>query len=216
VTRRRAVGRPPRISLSDIERVGVEIGLADLTVQRVAGALGVTSTALYRHIDSKFGLENVVGERILADLHLVDSSEHDTAEHLLSFAEQLREFLLANPGLSAYVQVLFPRGRSGAALLEAEIEALVRRGYTPRAANLVCTTVALLAIALTSAEENRRNRAAMVPGFEHQQQAAEALFETETLAEAHREFPNMETEDYFRYVISSCLHGILPSTGAPA
>ncbi|CCH29598.1 hypothetical protein ABZ816_15380 [Actinosynnema sp. NPDC047251] len=213
--RGRVGGRPARIGLADIERAGREIGLADLTVQAVATALGVTPTALYRHVDGRFGLETLVGEAVLAGLRVVDDPAHDVAGHLVSFAVQLRDFVLDHPGLSTYLHVLFPRGPSGAALLEGGIAALVRRGYRPDAASVVCGTVALLAISLAAAEERQRQGIAATPGFERRLAESRRLLGTGgLLAEAHAEMPDIGTDAYFRLVVTACLGGIL--TTAPA
>lgn len=208
VSPRRPVGRPSRISVDDIERVGVPMGLRDLTVQAVATELGVTPTALYRHVDGKFGLETVVGERILADLQIVDDPDHSAAEHLLSSAQQLRAFLLEHPGLPTYVQLLFPRGPAGEALLAGEIAALIGRGCSPKAAMMATTTVALIVISIAAAEENRRDHAARIPGMEERRQAALEAYVDNGLADTE-----MDAEAYFSYVIWSCLNGILRSSG---
>ncbi|MFD0883919.1 TetR/AcrR family transcriptional regulator [Streptosporangium algeriense] len=214
-SQRRVVGRPGQITVRDIEEAGRAIGLEGLTVQGVATALGVTPTALYRHVDGRFGLENLVGESLLAELVVVDQLEHDAADHLLSFAEQLRNFVLDHPGMSSYLQVLFPRGKAGAALLEGEITSLTRRGYEPDAAAVVCGTVALLAISLAAAEENQRKGIASAPGFQDQRSASQRLLKTEgVLAAAHADLPEIGNDAYFRLVISACLHGIV-STAPP-
>ncbi|MEV0676060.1 hypothetical protein AB0I60_05995 [Actinosynnema sp. NPDC050436] len=214
-SRGRVGGRPSRIGAADIERAGRAIGLAELTVQGVATALGVTPTALYRHVDGRFGLETLVGESVLAELRVVDDPAHDVAGHLVSFAVQLRDFVLDHPGMSGYLQVLFPRGRAGAALLEGGIAALVRRGHRPDAAAVVCSTVALLAISLAAAEEQQRRGIADTPGFERQvAETRRLLGSSDLLAEAHANFPDIGTDTYFRLVITACLGGIL--TTAPA
>ncbi len=205
---RRPVGRPPRITVDDIERVGVRIGLRDLTVQAVALELGVSSTALYRHVDGKFGLETVVGERILSDLQIADNPDHDAAEHLLSSAQQLRAFLLAHPGLPAYVQLLFPRGPAGEALLAGEVAALIRRGCSPEAAMMATTTVALIVISVAAAEENRREHAARIPGMAERRQEALESYVDHGLPDTA-----MDADAYFSYVVWSCLNGILLSSG---
>lgn len=194
--------------MHDIERVGLRLGLRDLTVPAVAAELGVTAAALYRHVDGKFGLETLIGERILADLRLVDDPEHDIAQHLLSSAAQLREFLLAHPGMAGYVQVLFPRGPAGEALIAAEVSSLVERGCTPDAAVMACTTVALIVISLAAAEENRAQRSAHIPGIDEQRQTALQAYVDHGMTGGE-----MDPATYFSYVIWSCLHGILNSAG---
>ncbi|GAA1138275.1 TetR family transcriptional regulator [Ornithinicoccus hortensis] len=64
----RVGGRPPRIDRADIVRAGRALGMAGLSVKAVAAELGVSATALYRHVDGRWGLERLVGESLLSDL----------------------------------------------------------------------------------------------------------------------------------------------------
>lgn len=94
-----------------------------------------------------------MGERILADLTITDDPTHDSAQHLLSFALQLRRFVLRHAGLDTYLQTLSPRGVSGRQLLADEIAALQRRGYAADAAMVLSSTVANVVIGATAAEQ---------------------------------------------------------------
>lgn len=205
---RRAAGRPSQICLEDIERVGAQIGLRDLTVQAVAAELGVTPAALYRHVDGKFGLETVVGERILTGLQIADDPGHDVAEYLTSAAVQFRQFLLDHPGLATYVQILFPRGPVGEGLMAGQVASLMQRGCRPDAAVMACTTVALIVISVAAAEETRRDHAEQIAGMQQRREQALQAYVEQGLTETQ-----MDADSYFTYVISSCLHGILESTG---
>ncbi|MBU8841770.1 TetR/AcrR family transcriptional regulator, partial [Mycolicibacterium goodii] len=66
----RVGGRPPLITVADIVSVGRELGMRRLSINAVAPRLGVSATALYRHIDGRWELERLVGESLLADLEL--------------------------------------------------------------------------------------------------------------------------------------------------
>ncbi|WP_328997673.1 hypothetical protein OHA18_24800 [Kribbella sp. NBC_00709] len=210
--RRKTGGRQAQITLADIEREGVRLGLTNLTVNGVATALGVSPTALYRHVDGKLGLEALVGEAVLRELHIADDPEDGVEAHLLSFAQQVHTFVLDHPGLAAYMQSLFPRGESGLRLQREAIEALGRRGYSPAGAVLMSGTVASLAINLTAAEERHR------PYFEgaHRRELEKvyALLATdELLLAAHQELPQIDSEAYFRMVMTGCIRGLV--TAAP-
>lgn len=139
-------GRPPRIDRADIVRAGRALGMAGLSVKAVAAELGVSATALYRHVDGRWGLERLVGESLLTDLELTDDPQHTVAQHLLSVGLELRSFLLDHPGLAVYLQTLFPRGEGGRRLLAGQAEALGRRGYSPDAAIVLSSAVASVAI----------------------------------------------------------------------
>jgi hypothetical protein len=75
--------------------------------------------------------------------------------HLLSFAQQLRAYVLEHPGRAQYLQSLFPRGAAGIRLQRDAIEALGRRGYSPTAAVVLSGAVASLAINFTAAPPGR-------------------------------------------------------------
>ncbi|OBJ58482.1 TetR family transcriptional regulator, partial [Mycobacterium sp. 1423905.2] len=147
-------GRPPLIALDDLVRVGRELGMRRLSINAVAARLGVSATALYRHVESRWELERLVGESLLADLHLDEDPAQDLEQHLLSFGLQLWHFSITRPGLASYLQVLFPRGEAGVRLLVMEVAALGRRGYSAEAATVLSSAVATLAISLAMREES--------------------------------------------------------------
>lgn len=187
-------GRPRQIDRDDIVREGRALGLHNLTVSAVAGRLGVSTTALYRHVDSRWELERLVGEDILAGLVLTDDPAHGPAQHLLSVCLQLRAFILAHHGLARYVQTLFPRGASGRRLLATETRALASRGYAQDAALVLCTAAASLAIGLTAYEEVQRERA---EGLDEERLSAEEALATDPqLAAAFRALPTVDPEEY--------------------
>lgn len=206
--RRKTGGRQAQITVADIEREGVELGLPNLTVNGVATALGVSPTALYRHVDGKLGLEALVGEAVLRELRIVDDPDHGLEQHLLSFAQQIHAFVLRHPGLAAYMQGLFPRGESGIRLMRDAIEALGRRGYSPAGAVLIGSTVASLAINLATAEE--RHRPYFDDSHRRELEKVYALIEAdEVLRAAHAELPEITSGSYFRMVMTGCIRGLV-------
>lgn len=212
--RRKTGGRQAQITVADIEREGVRLGLPDLTVNGVANALGVSPTALYRHVDGKLGLEALVGEALLRDLKIADDPEDGIKAHLLSFARQVREFVLARPGLAAYMQSLFPRGAAGVRLQREAVEALGRRGYGPGAAVMLSGGVAALAINLSAAEE--RHRPYLEGAHRRELEKVYALLAADdVLAGAQAELPQISGEAYFGMVMTACIRGLV-SAAAPA
>ncbi|GAA4208482.1 TetR family transcriptional regulator [Streptosporangium oxazolinicum] len=207
----RSGGRTPRIGTRDIVRAGRALGMSELSVKAVAAELGVTAAALYRHVDGRWGLERLVGESILADLVLHDDPRHGLEPHLLSFASQLRAFTLDHPGMARYLQVLFPRGEAGRQVLSAEVEALIRRGYTPEGAVVVSGAVASLTIAMAASEEYgvamEREDAG---GLDRERRAATAGVELdEGLGAAHAVLPQMGRPEYVRLVLTGAIRGVL-------
>ncbi|MBB5850701.1 TetR/AcrR family transcriptional regulator [Amycolatopsis umgeniensis] len=206
-------GRPARIGMDDILRAGRELGMRGLSVKAVAARLGVTATALYRHVDGRWGLERLVGESILAELRLRDDPGHGLEQHLLSFALQMRAFVLEHPGLVAYLQLLFPRGDGGQRLLNAEVDALVRRGYEPGAAIVLSGAVASLTIAMTASEENSMTaEESDGDGLDRERQAVrERLSRDDRLAEPSAALPQVPRPEYVRLVLTASIRGLIGS-----
>lgn len=205
----RTGGRRPLIHVDDIVRVGRGLGMARLSVSAVAAELGVSATALYRHVKGRWELERLVGESFLAELELRDDPDHDLDRHLLSFGGQLRSFVLAHPGLGSYLQVLFPRGDAGARLLADEVAALARRGYTTDAAIVVSGAVASLSIGSAVAEE-REAEAAASTGYGDERDAVIAqLARDSRFGGAHSALPPVTAEVFSRLVLTAAIRGLV-------
>ncbi|WP_210603922.1 TetR/AcrR family transcriptional regulator [Brevibacterium oceani] len=200
-------GRPRQIELDDIITAGRDIGLRELSLGAVASRLGVSSTALYRHVENRWGLERAVGESLLADLVLPEDPDHDVPTQLLAFGIALYDFVVAHPGLVTYVQTLFPRGEGGRALLSAETAALERRGYSTDAAIVLSSAVATQAIGHAAAEDAQRARSA---GWDaEREEAIDGMRADHRLWEAHRRLPQLETSHYSRLMLAVTVRSIV-------
>jgi AcrR family transcriptional regulator len=202
-------GRPPLIAVDDVVRVGRELGMHRLSINAVAARLGVSATALYRHVESRWELERLVGESLLAELELREDPTADTESHLLSFGLQLREFTAERPGLASYLQVLFPRGDAGARLLATEVEALGRRGYAADAAMVLSSAVATLAISLAAREESNAG-ATEATGFSVERDAAAARLAGDArLGAAHAGLPQVSNSELLRLLLAASIRGLV-------
>ena len=200
-------GRPRQIEEADIVRAGRELGLTGLSLKAVATRLSVSSTALYRHVDGRWGLERLVGESLMEELHLPDDPALDLVQHLVAFGTGLRAFALEHPGLAAYLQTLFPRGEGGRRVLAEEIEALGHRGYSPEAALVVCSGVASIAIGHAAAEETQRARGAELQAQELT--AWEDVRADGRLDAAHRDLPQVDAAQYARLMLTIAVQGMV-------
>ncbi|MGY5765041.1 TetR/AcrR family transcriptional regulator [Brachybacterium sp. DNPG3] len=203
----RVGGRPRRVEEADIVRVGRELGMRELSMNAVAAALGVSATALYRHIDGRWGLESLVGETLLADFRAADDPSLDLVSHLVVFGSALRDHVVARPGLGTYLQTLFPRGEGGRRVLADEIEALVARGYAPDAALVVASGIAVIAIGYAVAEDAQRARDADRPAQE--QAAWDGIRADLRLDPAHRVLPEVDSAQYARLMLTVVAQGLV-------
>lgn len=201
-------GRPAKLSVDAIVRAGRTLGMRRLSLNAVAAELGVSSTALYRHVEGRWGLERLVGESLLSELELHDDPAEDIERHLVSFGAQLREFTLAHPGLASYLQVLFPRGEAGVQLLTTEVAALERRGYTAGAGVVLSGAVASLAIGLAAAEE--RVLAADADGYARELESVrQSLADHPELGPAHVGLPEVTHEVHSRLLLAASVSGLV-------
>ncbi len=212
------VGRPRRIDIDDIIRVGRELGLDRLSLNAVAQRLDVTATALYRHVDGRWGLEATVGEDLLREFVAPDDPGTDVTTHLTSFAMTLWRFSIDRPGMAHYLQTLFPRGPVGRDLLAAQVTALTDRGHLPDTAFLLVNSVANLVIGLAAADELRRTHADSL--VEARKEAVETLGHNATLAAARTGIPVLNAESRARVAMAAAVRGLVefapPGTPATA
>lgn len=206
----RVGGRPPLITVADIVSVGRELGMRRLSINAVATRLGVSATALYRHIDGRWELERLVGESLLADLELGQDDSGGIEEHLLAFGMRLHRFALANPGLARYMQLLFPRGEAGARLLADEVAILGRRGYPPEAAALLSSSVALIAIGVAAQHEMKAEASHSDDGYNRERDAAAERLAADTeLGPVHTAGMQLTGEQYLAFLLNAVIRGLL-------
>lgn len=95
-------GRPSRISTDQIVKHALEAGVDGLSMHGVAKALGVSATALYRHVSSKEVLVAMCVDYVLTDMAEVNAD--NWADYLTTFARELRLALLKYPGSVAFIR----------------------------------------------------------------------------------------------------------------
>ncbi|MGO9027417.1 MAG: TetR/AcrR family transcriptional regulator [Acidimicrobiales bacterium] len=96
------MGRAPRIHRPAIVDAAVHVadehGLEAMTMGAVAGRLGVTAMALYRHVKNKDALLDLVVERLLTEFPLAPA-ELPWPERLSDMAWQIRGVARRHPGV---------------------------------------------------------------------------------------------------------------------
>lgn len=200
-------GRPRQIERADIVAVGRAIGLRELSLDAVASQLGVTATALYRHVPSgRAGLEQLVGESLLSDLRLADDPTEGTQTYLLRLGLCLYDYTLEHPGLPSYVQLLFPRGHGGRRLMADAIAALGHRGYPPDVAVVLSSSVASYAIGQAVAQEQRPSGHL---GETERQAAWDGIADDTTLAAAHHSIPHLDHRTFLRLTLTAVIGGLV-------
>lgn len=100
-----ARGRPRTITRERIADAGIEIGLPNITFVGVAAALGISHTALYKHVPSLEELKRLVAEEIFSRWQIPQAGGKGRGglkEYLFLFASSVRDFVKAHPGVTPY------------------------------------------------------------------------------------------------------------------
>jgi len=128
-------GRPPRINRSMIAEAAHDLGLEGLTLKAVADHLGVTTAALYHHVESKDDLLRAAAEHGSDAIpHPIDRGQR-WAPWLLEWAHYNREVFTAQPGLlGQYLDGAIPL-EAVVRDLDTILSVLVREGFTVTEAN---------------------------------------------------------------------------------
>lgn len=140
----RRPGRPARLSRSQVLRAALEIadraGLASVTMQRVATALGAEPMSLYRHVANKDDLLDGLIDLVFAEIALPAGDEPWRAA-LRRRAVSLRQVLLRHPWA---IGLMESRSRPGQATLEhheAMLGTLFAAGFAPATATRIYNLV---------------------------------------------------------------------------
>lgn len=99
-------GRPRTITMERITEAGIAIGLPNLTFVGLAGALGVSQMALYKHLPGLGAVKRVVAEEMFRRWQIPQASGDETTElkdYLLVFSDAVRVFVKEHPGATPYV-----------------------------------------------------------------------------------------------------------------
>jgi AcrR family transcriptional regulator len=143
---------PDALSTAAVLEAGLRIGLPRLSVSAVAEELGVSRAAVHKYVSGRTGLEELVGEHLVATFRLPTDRGQPDVELLLDLARALRAFCLATPGTATYLATRFPRSAASAQIVEDFCAVLVRRGFRPDQALRLESLVANVAIGLVRTE----------------------------------------------------------------
>jgi AcrR family transcriptional regulator len=135
-------------------RILDEWGLSELTMRRLAGALGVQPSALYHHFVNKQTLLAAVADRIQDAARPVPSPELGWYEATLAEAVTVRDALLAYRDGAEVVLSTRALGL-GADAAHARLAGALRRGHDAETAELVATALLHLILGDASLAQQR-------------------------------------------------------------
>jgi AcrR family transcriptional regulator len=118
---RAASGRPARRSRSEIADAAVAIadreGLDAVSMRRVATELGTGAASLYRYVDTREDLLDLMSDAVGSEYELAGPTG-DWLADLVAVGEQTRAIMLRHPWLASLLPVRSPLGPRGLDLIE--------------------------------------------------------------------------------------------------
>ncbi len=95
-------GRPALISKKDIIECALKIGLSKVSMHGLGKSLGVSATALYRHVESKDELIHECCDFIIKSVEIPRQTQWEP--YLYEFSKNFRRSLLAIPGSVEFIR----------------------------------------------------------------------------------------------------------------
>lgn len=122
-------GRPAKISREQILEIARQLGAGQFTFNNIAEKLGVRTTALYYHFESRDALLNAISLQLAREFDLKPGNPKRWKPWLEQTALRFYDFLLANP---AIFEVGNWRGFAtfGLPIIERVLETLEGAGYS--------------------------------------------------------------------------------------
>ncbi len=204
--KRQGPGRPSTISQSAVVDEAVGLGLEGLTLAAVATRLGVTKSALYHYISGIDSLEELVADRILADLEIPNEASTDLDLYLLDLARALRKLELANPAIGRYLA----RAGDGAVVARTKMLAAQwgshQRGLSAPDAVLVTSAVAAVAFELAA---NERLVERKPPNTHAISAPPRSIAHSSLWIEAQETLAEVSADQHFDWVVSALIRGLL-------
>lgn len=133
-------GRPARISRAAIARAALAIGLDAVTVKKVAGALGVDHSSLYRHVSGRADILTAAIDLALGEQDWILPAT-DWEDFLHQFATALWALYQTHPGLAEAMASLETTPRNGVLAFAASVRQLEAFGFTTADAALVIDSI---------------------------------------------------------------------------
>ncbi|MGO2745351.1 TetR/AcrR family transcriptional regulator [Microbacterium sp.] len=196
--------RPRLVTEKRIVDAGIAITLPNVTVKSIAAQLGVSTVAVYNHVESADVLRRVVAEGII-DRHTPPApAGRDLEEDILDLAFALRRFVHDYPGIGPYLAQIDATSQRGVARIDEVMTAYVRRhDLTPRYAAWLVSTVSEHAIALAELVHIRGGRPRNKP------EAIAERADLTTLPAAVGTEAGLTPDDYFAWSIRAVIIGAI-------
>ncbi len=152
----RGRGRPARLSPERIGKFGAQLGLGNVTVAAIAAELGVSEMSIYRHVHGATGLRRAVANYICSQFAPEEVAGEPLADALMEYAAQVRQFVLAYPGIGDHMLNLGPDASPTLKYIDKHQQAFAARyGFSLGQASVLLAAITSYVTLLTEYEATK-------------------------------------------------------------
>lgn len=132
-------GRPAKIDVEQILSCAFRLGLPNISMHSIAKELGVSTTALYRHISSKDELVTLCTDTISQRVLLPQTNNWE--EMLYGMARSYRKEIKAVSGSVNFIRQVGLTTPSACAIADTVLRTLKQSGFSPEGASIALAGV---------------------------------------------------------------------------
>lgn len=155
-------GRPAQLSIEAIVTCALSLGVGQLSMHKIAKTLGVSATALYRHVASKEELIFLCADRITSTVTPPDTEDWQT--YLYALARAYRTAALQTPGSVEFLRYVGLQTPHGLHLMDTAIGVMRNAGFEPEGSFMAVAGVISHATDMVLHQELAERRADEVHG----------------------------------------------------
>lgn len=165
---KRRVGRPAKVSRDKIIDAVLEVGIMEPRFTKIAEKLGVTVSALYRHVKDMDELVFITADKQLRRFPIPPDNGEDWLDWAFEFGLSVKRFFSTFPGFAEFSISRIPRHLAVLERHETSIKIALRSGFNPVEA-LWATRGVINHVHLSVAREERQAFTKDESGVEHDQ-----------------------------------------------
>ena len=199
-------GRPASISKDAVLEAAFKIGFRDVTMHAISRELGVSVSALYRHVASKEDVLFQCADEVSKRVELPETE--DWKEYIRSLARSYRKVVLSLPGSVEFVRVIGLATPAACAVINQSLSVLKHAGFEGKIAYIICIGLISHAIDLALQEEQSNEGAKPNGGIAPATKLAGLADEYPEIAWALAESGAVDQDEYFETGLDVYISGL--------
>jgi AcrR family transcriptional regulator len=196
-------------------------GYKNVSMRRLAQALGTGPASLYAHVENKRELDQLVVDRVIDPALIPEPDPEHWPGQVKQVMRSMREMYRQNPGVARATMAMIPTGPSGLAAIERMLKLFVAAGVPDQVAAWSADLIALYVCAISYDETLWEDKATQEQQHEYFAQQLRGYFQSlpadqfPTLVALATAMATGDDEDRFEFGIEVIVAGIAALAARP-